>query len=232
MGKTSFALNLAVGAAKLHPDKEVAVFSLEMSKEQLISRIIASDSRVATDEMRNGLIDGDGWDNIRQSVGILSDLQIYIDDGTNNTVGKMKSKLIRRKNLGLVVIDHLQLMTTNRKDGNRRLEIDEITRNLKLMAKDLNVPIVLASQLSRANEKTKVRHPMLSDLRESGSIEQDADIVIFLHREYYYNKDFEKPNLCECIIAKNRQGSTGTVDLHWDEQYTKFSTYDFRHGEH
>jgi replicative DNA helicase len=228
MGKTSFALNMAVGAAKLREDKDVVIFSLEMSREQLVSRILSSESRVSTDQMRNGQIDNEGWNNIRDGVAALSRLRIFFDDGTNVSIGEMKAKLRRVKNLGLVVIDYLQLMSTGRRDGNRVQEVSEITRNLKLLAKDLNVPVIVASQLSRESAKSGKR-PMLTDLRDSGSIEQDSDIVMFLHREHYYNPEFEKPYLCECIIAKNRQGETGTVNLHWDGRYTKFSTLTYRH---
>jgi replicative DNA helicase len=232
MGKTSFALNMAVGAAKIRSDKAVAIFSLEMSREQLVSRIISSEANISADQMRNGQIDNEGWLSIKEGVGELSKLRVYIDDGANLSIGEMKSKLRRVKDLGLVVIDYLQLMSTGRADGNRVQEVSEITRNLKLMAKDLNVPVVVASQLSRGPEsRSKAeKRPMLADLRESGSIEQDADIVMFLYREFYYNPEFDKPYLCECIIAKNRQGETGTVNLHWDGRYTKFSTLDYRHS--
>ncbi|MDR0222420.1 MAG: replicative DNA helicase [Oscillospiraceae bacterium] len=229
MGKTSFAVNIATGAAKLRPEKKVVIFSLEMSREQLVSRIIATESRVTTDQMRNGLIDGDGWRNIANAAETLSKLEIYIDDSSTVSIGEMKAKLRRIKNLGLVVIDYLQLMSTGRTDGNRVQEVSEITRNLKLMAKDLNVPVIVASQLSRGPDSRQDKRPMLSDLRESGSIEQDADIVIFLYRDFYYHKESEKPYLCECVIAKNRQGETGTVELHWDERYTKFSTLDYKY---
>jgi len=231
MGKTAFALNVATGAAKSRPDKAVVIFSLEMSREQLVSRIIAAEARVSTDQMRNGQVDKDGWRNIAESAEALSKLEIYIDDSAVTGVGEMKAKLRRVKNLGLVVIDYLQLMSTGRKDGNRVLEVSEISRNLKLMAKDLNVPVILASQLTRGPESRQDKRPMLSDLRDSGSIEQDADIVMFLYREYYYHKEFEKPNLCECIVAKNRQGEVGTVNLNWDERYTKFSAWEYRYGE-
>ena len=233
MGKTSFALNVAVGAAKLRQDKEVVIFSLEMSREQLVSRIISSEARVTTDQMRNGDIDNDSWASIREGVVELSQLRVYIDDTANLSIGEMKAKLRRIKNLGLVVIDYLQLMSTGRTDGNRVQEVSEITRNLKLMAKDLNVPVIVASQLSRGPESRSKgeKRPQLADLRESGSIEQDADIVMFLYREFYYNPEFEKPYLCECIIAKNRQGETGTVNLHWDGKFTKFSTLDYRHEQ-
>jgi len=229
MGKTSFAINMAVGAAKQSPEKEVVIFSLEMSREQLVSRIISGESNITTDQMRTGQIDPDGWNSIREGVAVLSPLKIYIDDGANASIGEMKAKLRRLKNLGLIVIDYLQLMSTGRSDGNRVAEISEITRNLKLMAKDLNVPVIVLSQLARGVESRSDKRPMLSDLRESGSIEQDADIVMFMYREHYYNKEFDKPYLSECIIAKNRQGETGTVNLHWDGRYTKFSTLDYRY---
>jgi replicative DNA helicase len=229
MGKTSFALNVAVGAAKLAPGKEIAIFSLEMSREQLVSRILSSETGISTEQMRNGQIDVEGWRNIKEGVSVLSPLKIFIDDGANVSIGEMKAKLRRLKNLGLVVLDYLQLMSTGRSDGNRVAEISEITRGLKLMAKDLNVPIIVVSQLSRGLEARGEKRPMLSDLRESGSIEQDADIVMFMYREAYYNKEFETPYLAECIIAKNRQGETGSVNLHWDGRYTKFTTLDYRH---
>ncbi|MCL1789730.1 MAG: replicative DNA helicase [Oscillospiraceae bacterium] len=228
MGKTSFALNMAVGAAKQHPEKAVAVFSLEMSREELVSRMISTETHVTTEQMRDGQLDNESWANIKAGVGILSKLRIYVDGSSNPSIGEMKAKLRRVKDLGLVVIDYLQLMSTGRRDGNRVQEVSEITRNLKLMAKDLNVPVVVASQLSRDSAKAGKR-PALTDLRDSGSIEQDADIVMFLHREHYYNPEFDKPYLCECIIAKHRQGETGTVNLHWDGRYTKFSTLDYRH---
>ncbi|MCL2036705.1 MAG: replicative DNA helicase [Oscillospiraceae bacterium] len=237
MGKTSFALNIATGTAKLRPDKEVAIFSLEMSREQLMTRFLSAEARITNNDMRNGEIDSDGWARIRDGVEILSRLRIYIDDGANPSIGEMKAKLRRLKNPGLVVIDYLQLMSTGRRDGNRSQEVGEITRGLKLMAKDLNVPVIVASQLSRASASRGKgeKRPLLSDLRDSGSIEQDADIVMFLYKEDYDNHEFtannpdHNPNECECIIAKNRQGETGTLKLHWDGQYTKFSTLDYRY---
>ena len=229
MGKTAFALNMAVGAAKKRPEADVVIFSLEMSPEQLVSRIISSEACVSTDQMRHGKIYDEDWNNITKAVSTMSKLRIYIDGSTNVSIGEMKAKLRRVKNLGLVVIDYLQLMSTGRRDGNRVQEVSEITRNLKIMAKELNVPVVVASQLSRASEQRgKEKRPMLSDLRDSGSIEQDSDIVMFLHRESYYNPEFDKPNLAECIVAKNRQGETGTVNLHWEGMYTKFSTMTYR----
>jgi replicative DNA helicase len=231
MGKTSFALNIATGAAKLRPDKDVVIFSLEMSPDQLMTRLLSSEARISNDEMRHGRIDNDGWSRINDASVILSRMKISFDGSSNPSIGEMKAKLRRLDNLGLVVIDYLQLMSTGRKDGNRAQEVSEITRALKLMAKDLNVPVIVASQLSRAaaqRGKTEKR-PQLTDLRDSGSIEQDADIVMFLYREDYDSAEPVEdpnynPNLCECIIAKNRQGEVGTVKLHWDAQFTKFST--------
>ena len=231
MGKTSFALNVAIGAAKQRTDKDVVIFSLEMSSEQLVSRIISSESRVSSEQMRNGQIDNEGWRSIRDTVAELSQLRVYIDDFSNLSIGGMKAKLRRVKDLGLIVIDYLQLMSTGRRDGNRTQEISEITRSLKLMAKEFNVPVIVVSQLGRGTEGRGDKRPMLADLRESGSIEQDADIVMFMYREAYYNKEFDKPYLAECIVAKNRQGSTGSVELHWDGQFTKFSTPDFRYSD-
>jgi replicative DNA helicase len=237
MGKTSFALNIAVGAARLRSDKDVVIFSLEMGNDQLMSRLLSSEARITVNQMRSGEIDNDGWRNIREASGVLSGLRMFFDDGAGNSIGKMKAKLRRMKNLGLVVIDYLQLMTTGRKDGNRVLEVSEITRDLKLLAKDLNVPVIVASQLSRAaaTRGKSEKKPVLTDLRDSGSIEQDADIVMFLYRETYDSHEVIEdpnfnPNLCECIIAKNRQGETGTVKLHWDGQYTKFTPMDYRYA--
>ncbi|MCL2633659.1 MAG: replicative DNA helicase [Oscillospiraceae bacterium] len=232
MGKTSLAVNIAIGAAMKQPKKEVVIFSFEMSSEQLVSRIISSEAMITADQMRYGQINKDGWINIANTAERLSGLELYIDDSPNVSIGEMKAKLRRKTNLGLVVIDHLNLMSTGRRDGNRVQEVSEITRNIKLMAKDLDVPVILVSQLSRLNENRSAtnKRPVLSDLRESGSIEQDSDIVLMLYREHYYNKEFEKPNLCECIIAKNRHGETCTIPLNWDERYTKFTSMDFKHA--
>jgi replicative DNA helicase len=237
MGKTAFALNIAAGAAKLRPDKDIVIFSLEMSRLQLVTRLISTEARVDSKQMREGQIYNEDWTRIREGVEILSRLRMYFDDGTGVSIGEMKAKLRRVKNLGLIVIDYLQLMSTGRKDGNRSLEVGEITRGLKLMAKEFDVPIILASQLSRAaSQRGKgEKRPLLTDLRDSGTIEQDADIVIFLHREGYHdnpeaaNDPNFNPNKCECIIAKNRQGETGVVPLYWEAQFTKFSTLDYRH---
>lgn len=230
MGKTSFATNIATNVAKLYPQKSICIFSLEMSKEQIVARILSSEARITSDEMRTGKINSTKWAEIGEASDVLSQLQIYIDDTANISIGEMKAKLRRMKNLGAVVIDYLQLMSTNRKDGNRVNEISEITRNLKIMAKELSVPVITLSQLSRGPEQRPDKRPMLSDLRESGSIEQDADIVLFLYRGGYYDKEAANPNACECIIAKNRHGETATVGLNWDGQYTRFSEVEYRYA--
>jgi replicative DNA helicase len=230
MGKTSFVMNIAVNVAKKYRDKKIAVFSLEMAREQIVSRLLSSEARIASEKMRTGKIDRNEWKSIAEAADVLSQLEIYVDDTASISVGEMKSKLRRMKNLGLVIIDYLQLMSTGRRDGNRVNEVSEITRNLKIMAKELNVPVITLSQLSRGPESRPDKRPMLSDLRESGSIEQDADIVLFLYRNSYYEKDDPNPTLCECIIAKNRHGSTGTAHIHWEGQFTRFTDREFIHA--
>ena len=230
MGKTSFATNIAANVAKNYPAKKICIFSLEMSKEQIAARILQSEARINSDEMRTGQIPDNKWRDIGEAVDVLSQVEIYIDDTANITISEIKSKLRRMKNLGLVIIDYLQLMSTGRRDGNRVAEVTEITRNLKIMAKELNVPVISLSQLTRSPEQRPDKRPMLSDLRDSGSIEQDADIVMFLYRDGYYNKEAEYPNACECIVAKNRHGATDTIPLNWDGQYTRFTGVDFAHG--
>lgn len=222
MGKTSFAMNIARNVAK-NNNKDVAIFNLEMSKEQLATRMLASEARIDSGALRNGRIHTDEWVRIAENAGYLSTLPIYIDDTSSNSVQQIKAKLRRVKNLGLVIIDYLQLMGSGSASDNRVTVISEITRQLKIMAKELNVPVILLSQLSRAVESRNDKHPMLSDLRESGSIEQDADIVLFLYRDSYYNKQSQQQNLAECIVAKNRHGETGSVNLIWNGQYTLFS---------
>ncbi len=231
MGKTSFAMNIAVNAARIHRDKKVAVFSLEMSREQLVSRLLSSEGRISSDQMKTGKIERSQWRGLTEAAEMLNMIELYIDDTASISNGEMKAKLRRMNNLGLVVIDYLQLMTTGRKDGNRVQEISEITRNLKIMAKELNVPVITLSQLSRGPESRTDKRPMLSDLRESGSIEQDADIVLFLYRDAYYTKSEENATSCECIIAKNRHGETDTVNLRWDGQFTRFSDIEQRYGQ-
>ena len=227
MGKTSFAINIATNVAR-RGDKEVAVFSLEMSKEQLATRMLSTEALVDSHKLRSGYLTNDDWVRLAQGAGVLSGLPMYFDDTAGVTVQQIKAKLRRMKNLGLVVIDYLQLMTSTLKTDNRVLVISEITRQLKIMAKELDIPVILLSQLSRGPESRNDKRPMLSDLRESGSIEQDADIVMFLYRDAYYNKDSATPNISECIIAKNRHGETGTVNLVWDGQFTRFSDAEMR----
>ena len=226
MGKTSFAMNIATNVAR-RAEKEVVTFNLEMSKEQIATRILSTEALVESNTLRNGRISGDDWVKLATSAGYLSTLPLYIDDTASMTVQKMKAKLRRTKNLGLVIIDYLQLMESTSKSDNRVTVISEITRQLKVMAKELNVPVILLSQLSRAVESRTDKRPMLSDLRESGSIEQDADIVLFLYRDAYYTKESQRQNISECIVAKNRHGETGTVELIWDGQYTRFSNPDY-----
>lgn len=222
MGKTSFAMNIAENVAKSKKGN-VVVFNLEMSKEQLASRLLSTEARVNSNNLRTGRISTDEWTQLATSAGYLGTLPMLIDDTANITVQQMKAKLRRVENLSLVIIDYLQLMGTASKSDNRVVVISEITRQLKIMAKELNVPVVLLSQLSRAVEGRNDKRPLLSDLRESGSIEQDADIVLFLYRDAYYNKESEQQNISECIIAKNRHGEVGTVKLIWNGQFTLFS---------
>ncbi len=221
MGKTSFALNLVDNVGR--KGYQVAFFSLEMSKEQLVNKMLSSDGRIPSYNLRTGMLSPDEWVRLASAAELLARSPIYFDDTPGMSVAEMKAKLRRLKNLGLVVIDYLQLMSSGRRIENRVAEISEITRNLKIMAKELNVPVITLSQLSRGPEARSDHRPMLSDLRESGSIEQDADIVMFLYRDAYYNREAEEQNLAECIVAKNRHGEAGTVNLIWDGQYTLFS---------
>jgi len=221
MGKTAFALNIAVNVAR--KGKKVAIFSLEMSSEQIVERLLSSEAFIPSDRMRRGRLTPDDWTNIAVASQSLSKLPIYLDDTAGITIGEMKGKLRRLRDVSLVVIDYLQLMQNSAKPSpNRVQEVSEMTRALKIMAKEFAVPVLVLSQLSRQPETRGDRHPMLSDLRESGSIEQDADLVWFLYRDSYYNKQSETPGVAECIVAKNRHGETGTVRLGWDGQFTKF----------
>ncbi len=226
MGKTSFALNIASNVAR-HSGKEIAVFSLEMSKEQLVTRMLSTESLVDSNKLRSGFLTDDDWVRLASGADVLSKLPIFIDDTAGTNVQQIKAKLRRIKNLGLVVIDYLGLLGSTVKSENMVLKVQEITRNLKIMAKELDVPVILLSQLSRAVEGRPDKRPLLSDLRDSGAIEQDADIVMFLYRDSYYNKESQEPNVSECIVAKNRHGETGTVKLIWDGQFTRFSNADF-----
>jgi len=231
MGKTSFALNLVLNVAKA-TNKAVAVFSLEMSKQQLVTRILSSESLVELKRLVTGNLRESDWMKIADAASNLSRLDIQIDDNPLLTVADMNAKCRRIENLGFVVIDYLQLMTSaggkSYSGENRQQAVSDISRMLKIMAKELQVPVLCLSQLSRANEKREDKRPMLSDLRESGAIEQDADIVMFLYRDDYYNEDSEKHNIAECIIAKNRHGETGKVELRWMPEYTTFSTLEWR----
>lgn len=224
MGKTSFVLNIAQYAA-IHSKIPVAIFSLEMSKEQLVNRMLCCEAMVDSQRMRTGKLEDSDWQKVARALGPLSEAPIYIDDTPGATAMEIRAKCRRlkiEKNLGLVVIDYLQLMQGRGKDS-RQQEISEISRSLKILAKEINVPVLTLSQLSRAPEQRQDHRPILSDLRESGAIEQDADIVMFLYRDDYYNPETEKKNIAECIIAKHRNGSTGTVELAWLGQYTKFA---------
>ncbi len=225
MGKSAFALNIATNAA-LKSNVPVALFNLEMSKEQLVDRILCSEAMVDSNKVRTGKLEEDDWNKLASVVGPLSEAKIYIDDTPGISVNDIRTKCRKlkiEKNIGLIIIDYLQLIqSSSKKSGTREQEIAEISRSLKILAKELNVPVIALSQLSRAVEQRPDHRPMLSDLRESGSIEQDADIVMFLYRDDYYNKDTDKPGISEVIIAKNRSGSTGTIELIWMGQYTKF----------
>lgn len=227
MGKSAFALNLATNAA-VKANVPVAIFSLEMSKEQMVNRILCSEAMVDSNKIRTGKIDDEDWMKLAGALGPLSESEIYIDDTPGISVMEIRAKCRKmklEKNIGLVVIDYLQLVqgSNSRKGGSREQEISEISRSLKILAKEINVPVIALSQLSRAPEQRPDHRPMLSDLRESGAIEQDADIVMFLYRDDYYNEDSEKKNVAEVIIAKHRSGSTGTVELLWLGNYTKFT---------
>ena len=231
MGKTSFAMNLAQYAS-IHARIPVAIFSLEMSKEQLVNRILCSEAMVDSQKIRTGKLDEEDWTKIAGALGPVSEAPIYIDDTPGLTVMEIRAKCRRlklEKNIGLIVIDYLQLMQGRGRSENRQQEISEISRALKILAKEINVPVVTLSQLSRAPETRSDHRPILSDLRESGAIEQDADLVVFLYREDYYNPEAEKKNVAEIILAKNRNGATGIVELAWLGQFTKFVNLDRHH---
>ena len=235
MGKTSFALNIARHVA-VKEKRKVAFFSLEMTKEQLTARLLSTEAMVGGVKLRIGKLADDEWIRLVEAGDILSKTEIYFDDTPGITVPEMKAKLRRLKNVDLVVIDYLQLMSGGRRIDNRVQEISEITRNLKIMAKEINVPVLTLSQLSRASEQRSDHRPLLSDLRDYGSIEQDADIVLFLYRNDYYrdgdnvDEDFDK-NSGECIIAKNRHGETRAVPLHWQGEFMRFTAKEVRRSE-
>ncbi len=228
MGKTSFALNVATNVAK-QTKKTVCIFSLEMSAEQLVTRVLSSEALVNSYALRTGELKPEDWEHLAISSGELAGCDILIDDTAGMTVTAMKAKLRRVKNLGLVVIDYLGLMQSDGYKDNRVQQVSEISRSLKIMAKELMVPVICCAQLSRGPEGRQGNKPMLSDLRDSGAIEQDADTVIFLYRSEYYKTDepaSQDMSIAEIIIAKNRHGSTGTVNMGWNGQFTKFVTID------
>ena len=229
MGKTSFALNIARNAA-CTSKKTVAFFSLEMLKEQLASRLLSTEALISGTKLRTGKLNDEEWSRLIPASDVLSKAELYLDDTPGITITEMKSRLRRLRNLDLVVIDYLQLMGSGRRIDNRVQEISEITRNLKILAKEMNVPVITLSQLSRASEQRTDHRPQLSDLRDSGSIEQDADIVLFLYREGYYSeKSAEQAaptadmNSGECIVAKNRHGEAKSVKLHWQGEFMRFT---------
>lgn len=227
MGKSAFVINIAHYVA-MHQKMPVMIFSLEMSKEQLVNRILCSEAEVDSMKVRTGKLDSNDWVKLGKASGNLAEVPIYIDDTPGLSSAELRAKCRKaklEKDIGLIIIDYLQLMESksSSNNGSRQQEISEISRSLKILAKELNVPVIALSQLSRAPEARTDHRPILSDLRESGAIEQDADIVMFLYRDDYYNPDSEKKNIAEVIIAKNRNGNTGTVELAWIGQYTKFA---------
>ena len=225
MGKTAFVLNIAEYMA-FHSNETVAIFSLEMSKEQLVNRLFSLESHVEAQNLRTGNLSDSDWSSLIEAAGIIGKSNLIIDDTPCISVANLRSKCRKYKlehNLGIIMIDYLQLMTGSRKAESRQQEISDISRSLKEIARELQVPVVALSQLSRAVEQRPDHRPMLSDLRESGAIEQDADVVMFLYRDDYYNHDTDKKNVAEVIIAKQRNGSIGTVELAWLPSFTKFA---------
>ena len=225
MGKTALVLNIAQHMA-FREDVTVAVFSLEMSKEQLVNRLLSLESRVDSQSIRTGNLTDEDWSKLIEGAGVIGKSHLIIDDTPGISVTELRSKCRKFKmehNLGIIIIDYLQLMTGSKRSESRQQEISDISRSLKAVARELNVPVVALSQLSRAVEQRPDHRPMLSDLRESGAIEQDADVVMFIYRDDYYNKDTAKPNVAEIIIAKQRNGAIGTIELAWLPQYTKFA---------
>ena len=233
MGKTAFALNIALNVAKKY-NKTVAVFSLEMSREQLTMRLLANESFVELGKLLTGKLSEEEWTKLAMASAALSQTDLRVDDNPSITVAEINAKCRRLDNLGLVVIDYLQLMQGSgygKTSDNRVNVVSDISRSLKIMAKELNVPVICLSQLSRGPEGRTDKRPMLSDLRESGAIEQDADEVIFLYRDEYYNENTEEKGVAECIVAKNRHGEVGTVKLQWVGQYQTFADREWKHAE-
>lgn len=225
MGKTALALNIAQNAAVSH-NIPTAIFSLEMSRVQLVNRFLSCEAMVDSQKIRTGMLEDEDWARIAKALGPLGEAPIYIDDTPGLSVAEVRAKSRRlklEKNIGLIIIDYLQLMQGRDRVESRQQEISEISRSLKILAKEVNVPVIALSQLSRAPEMRAEHRPILSDLRDSGAIEQDADLVMFLYRDDYYNPDTEKKNVAEIIIAKHRNGSTGVVEVAWLGQYTKFA---------
>jgi len=232
MGKTTFVLNLAQHAA-LRSGKKIAIFSLEMSKEQLAYKLLCAEANVDMLKLRTGNLDDKDWENIARASGPLAAAKIFIDDTAGVSVMEMRSKCRRLKmehGIDMIIIDYLQLMSGSNPE-NRQQEVSEISRSIKAIAKEMQCPVIALSQLSRAPEQRADHRPMLSDLRESGSIEQDADLVMFLYRDEYYNKETEDKSMAECIIAKQRNGPVGTVKLAWLGQFSKFGNLDVVHQE-
>ena len=234
MGKTSIAMNIVMNAAKT-TGKAVAVFSLEMSREQLVSRLLSGEARIDNQKLLKGSLSAEDWSRIVTAAATVSATNILIDDNPTLSVADMNAQCRRVQNLGLVVVDYLQLMQSaggrQNNSENRQQVVADMSRMLKIMAKELEVPVLCLSQLSRANESRADKRPMLSDLRESGAIEQDADVVIGLYRESYYNKECENPNAAEAIVLKNRKGETGIVNLLFLSEYTTYVSVDHRHDE-
>ena len=233
MGKTAFALNLCLNVAKKY-NKTVAMFSLEMSREQLAMRLLSIESFVDGKKLQTGKLSPEEWNKISMAATALSQTDIRVDDNPSITVAEMNAKCRRLDNLGLIIIDYLQLMNGSGygKGGDSRVNVvSEISRSLKIMAKELNVPVICLSQLSRGPESRTDKRPMLSDLRESGAIEQDADSVMFLYRDEYYNPNTEDKGVAECIVSKNRHGEVGTVKLQWIPQYQTFADREWKHAQ-
>ena len=234
MGKTSFALNIARHAA-ISASRRVAFFSLEMSKEQLAARLLSTEALVSSTKLRTGDLSPDEWTRLIEGGDILSQAELYLDDNSGITVPEIKAKIRRLQDVDLVIIDYLQLMGSARRIENRVQEISEITRNLKIMAKELDIPVVVLSQLARSSDKRTDHKPVLSDLRDSGSIEQDADIVLFLYRDSYYSdngsEEDQNQNKSECIVAKNRHGESRSIPLHWQGEFTRFTSEEYVRNE-
>ena len=235
MGKTSFALNIARNVA-VQQKRKVAVFNLEMSREQMVNRLLSSEAKVSSKKLRTGNLTSDEWERMAAASSILCQVPIYLDDTASITVPEMKARLRRLKDVDFVVIDYLQLMHSARRTENRVQEVSEITRSLKIMAKELNIPVMVCAQLARGTEKQSNHRPMLADLRESGSIEQDADQVLFLYREDYYRNEKDDPSqvqagTSEVIVAKNRHGELDTVKLAWAGEFTQFTSLELHHSE-